>query len=828
MPTQKIDPKVIFASDAPSIDKPPVFSDKTKGWDVARANDGRPEIKQMNKMQQDTDLKILWLNENAVLPYDASIDYPDGAVAIKDGSFKQLSSGSWVEFLDDFADKDAVKRGIANRYDSSLTYNSGERVVLANGDIVKSTIAGNTNDPNVDMTGWVNHEEAQRTINNKTIGRFLSSFGAIPDDPAYAEFNEQCLFTAMQSGDVIVDDYYYIKPTATRLINSPVSIYSRSLDSKGTLNFTAIIAGGWLAFGSIDYFKIDGVRVISPAGITGSLTTVQSDTSLIDLFQLTNNYFSMDARFFYANYSTTVDPTVTRYGINNFKVNSNEFDKPRAWMFITNMPHQLFEFKHNTISNMSALFVNISRGSHSFPGKLKSVMKRAEIEYNTVINDDSFFATGNVVGGYCTPLLYEGGGHCNYRFNHVEGIKTTEDVAVYDCYINTGSLDSFKNTCKNNIGMFSGKTHNMLMKSKGTYKSSYRNNKFIVERDFIERHNAQAVGWVQLYEIDSFAASNSNRFEAVDNEIDVYEIIGQTVASPFLNLIFKSNKIKAKNMTTLLFNVKRNDPAFTDFSNAMIDVSDNEFDVESCGKEISFRGSLISGWGLLRLDTRSALGIHKDLKVNGNTLRLGEVRKAFDFVTGLEADKVQTKDNTLIANSVQVGATFAPFRYTNPNYTLEGDFRGNKVFLLNGSTMAATGTSFNLPASPTKLDIAVNGLFSGWYTNINIPTTKNVNALVTLEHLTNSLIYNASSRFVLSPTGITYTDLAGVQQTAAYPTTGTTNISMKCEQSSAINNVVPSISATLRAAGSTVSINFGVTGLGASMGDYKLKLETFS
>ena len=155
MPTQKIDPKVIFASDAPAIDKPPVFSDKTKGWGVARANDGRPEIKQMNKVQQDTDLKILWLNENAVLPYDASIGYPEGTVTLKDGSFKQLSSGSWVEFLDDFADKDAVKRGIANRYDSSLTYNIGERVVLTNGDIVKSTVGGNTNNPNVNMTGWV-------------------------------------------------------------------------------------------------------------------------------------------------------------------------------------------------------------------------------------------------------------------------------------------------------------------------------------------------------------------------------------------------------------------------------------------------------------------------------------------------------------------------------------------------------------------------------------------------------------------------------------------------------------------------------------------------
>ena len=49
---------------------------------------------------------------------------------------------------------DLAKRGVANRYDSSLTYNMGERVVLANGDIVKSIVANNIVDPNVDMTGW--------------------------------------------------------------------------------------------------------------------------------------------------------------------------------------------------------------------------------------------------------------------------------------------------------------------------------------------------------------------------------------------------------------------------------------------------------------------------------------------------------------------------------------------------------------------------------------------------------------------------------------------------------------------------------------------------
>lgn len=58
------------------------------------------------------------------------------------------------------ADNNEVKRGIANRYDSTLTYNSGERVVLTNGDIVKSVISGNANNPNIDMTGWVKAKDS--------------------------------------------------------------------------------------------------------------------------------------------------------------------------------------------------------------------------------------------------------------------------------------------------------------------------------------------------------------------------------------------------------------------------------------------------------------------------------------------------------------------------------------------------------------------------------------------------------------------------------------------------------------------------------------------
>ena len=59
-------------------------------------------------------------------------------------------------------------------------YLENERVVLANGDIVKSTIDSNVNDPNVDMTGWVKTSDAsqifdesglsQQDINDKFTG----------------------------------------------------------------------------------------------------------------------------------------------------------------------------------------------------------------------------------------------------------------------------------------------------------------------------------------------------------------------------------------------------------------------------------------------------------------------------------------------------------------------------------------------------------------------------------------------------------------------------------------------------------------------------------
>ena len=100
MAVNKIDPKKIFASQAPSQDVPAEFNNYERGWDESRKNNGKPTIKQFNKLQQLTDEKILWMHQNgAALPFDETMEYVEGAIVVKDGVLQQWKAGEWVAFL---------------------------------------------------------------------------------------------------------------------------------------------------------------------------------------------------------------------------------------------------------------------------------------------------------------------------------------------------------------------------------------------------------------------------------------------------------------------------------------------------------------------------------------------------------------------------------------------------------------------------------------------------------------------------------------------------------------------------------------------------------
>lgn len=139
----------IFASQAPDQDKPAVFNNYPEGWGPeSRPNNGKPTIKGFNYLHQTSDLKDLWILQNgACLPYDESIEYADGAPVLKDGVIQYKTA-------DGFSPAISEKPYTLNYFTEGAIYPLNARVMLENGDIVKSTIDGNTVNPNVDMTGW--------------------------------------------------------------------------------------------------------------------------------------------------------------------------------------------------------------------------------------------------------------------------------------------------------------------------------------------------------------------------------------------------------------------------------------------------------------------------------------------------------------------------------------------------------------------------------------------------------------------------------------------------------------------------------------------------
>lgn len=92
-------------------------------------------------------------------------------------------------------------------------YLENERVVLTNGDIVKSTIDGNVNDPNVDMTGWIGATDAAFVVDGdktqKQINAGQLSFNAAL--AAVAMISESN--TWQQNRDIIqaVNDALYLQ-----------------------------------------------------------------------------------------------------------------------------------------------------------------------------------------------------------------------------------------------------------------------------------------------------------------------------------------------------------------------------------------------------------------------------------------------------------------------------------------------------------------------------------------------------------------------------------------------------------------------------------------
>ena len=113
--------------------------------------------------------------------YSTPSEGVDPVTGVADGAYFNVRSPLSEHYIDEYQNINGVAVATGKSYPTSdhfqnisehtalpfvdsTSYKLNQRVVLANGDIVKSTIDGNTNDPNSNMTGWVKTNAASQII----------------------------------------------------------------------------------------------------------------------------------------------------------------------------------------------------------------------------------------------------------------------------------------------------------------------------------------------------------------------------------------------------------------------------------------------------------------------------------------------------------------------------------------------------------------------------------------------------------------------------------------------------------------------------------------
>ena len=81
---------------------------------------------------------------------------------------------------------------------------------------------------------------------------------------------------------------------------------------------------------------------------------------------------------------------------------------------------------------------------------LNDKKNRIVIENNYIYCDDDYIIDSNASSTYYTAFLLECDA-CEYRNNHVEGMKASANIAIYDAYLSCNKVVSDNNVWKNNV-----------------------------------------------------------------------------------------------------------------------------------------------------------------------------------------------------------------------------------------------------------------------------------------------------------------------------------------------------------------------------------------
>jgi len=418
-------------------------------------------------------------------------------------------------------------------------------------------------------------------------GISCSSLGMVKNNQAESANNFTKLTKAIVEGKkILVDGVYYISST-----NSPV------LSGK-LISMTGVTADSELKLtgSSNTFFTVsdNSTIQISKVKITNSedsekLVFYFKNDALVPKFSVTDNEFYGNIRLvtFYGN--KNINPTVTNFGIVDFDFSNNKVYNTKSYFIaMGNVPTTKMVVNNNIINNFNYMFFsNYIDNDSPYNREFAQAIKYLEVKNNYVTCDDTWY--GETTNGYYYCFVLFEGNVCVYDGNHVEGLKTTGKIALYDAYLSCQNLTFTNNTFKNNICFSPDKSDAQLLKSKeggdNEYGKNliryYENNTYIIEKEYAEKLGQSLDNlWVYLLNFNVHAAS----YTLKGNTFDIYDL--RLVCSPINsdNILFENNTFKADKISGGYFlNYQVN--SGTDYSNDTHIFRNNKIIANEFGKD---------------------------------------------------------------------------------------------------------------------------------------------------------------------------------------------------------------------------------------------------
>lgn len=398
------------------------------------------------------------------------------------------------------------------------------------------------------VNAWLDdHPEASTTVTDGSItkgkikvgelGYVTSSMlGMTPGDEDGR--NISLLAGAINGGfAVYLDGSYTVKYDAKTKISKSVDL--RSLGGGHTITFESLGANRTvfdLTDGSADIL-INGLTIRVANEERGAVLFTVSDilrSRLISFFEC--NVYGKIRFLDYvgADIIPTAEDAVKLFSVEkcNFTGVGTKF------ISCINCAFDLVTIKDNSVHNFGSSFANFGNSNEYLNGAaIKAAQKNIVCTNNTVVNDIDWFDTQE---SYHCFLLAEAK-RLYYSGNTVEGLKSrVENAPVYDVYASCDEVVYSHNVWKNNLTFNAPLNYNALVKIKGTRFVRVINNRFILEREYIEAVGADIDNLV----VNIYDTVHTDNIVFQNNTVDCACLCGVTFGNHSTRKVFFDNTIK--------------------------------------------------------------------------------------------------------------------------------------------------------------------------------------------------------------------------------------------------------------------------------------------